>query len=748
MAKKTKAKSKAKAAASAKTNTPTAIIREEAIAAVLSSVNQAIRSKVCRLCETKDGPFLQIFSPDKVLSKKMQELLPFVINETDGLPHKICFRCSAKVEELHEFIQKCLKTQYSLNKTYGVKDELIMKTNTRKIWEEKLNKSNMSNDDICDALIKKAMEGIKDLPSNAEISNEAEPVLKEKLQEHTEPTTSVETITSQCIEQTEKGSDNNVNLMKDVKISLNKVQNSKQNDHIPSPRTTRASKAESKNSEIKLDNMNQKPDIKSENIVNEVEIKNESEITTENVSNKQQERTTNLQMDFIDLENSSQKKAEKSFDIMDHVTSIKVNGVGFLFQCKLCNRNFLKKEVVLSHACAKTGVPKVDCFKSVVNVEQPKNPPSNIKFITRKIPDSIKEPVEVEILKKNIEIEASKEVPPPKPKPKIGPASKVKKSTNIDSLPSTSMNNIRTNPSTPSQNIPPLLQMPVHIPGMVNRFKLVPGPNNSFTLVEDVSMVDVSNAIKNPEDGLPKPSTIVDLGAKTNKKPKKSASNSNNIGNQEIIDLEDDSVPGVESSHIDNNIPSKEQVFSKEQPYPVGLFQTIPRSQPQATASFAAPAIKKQSYTVVQTGDPSKLVISTKTQSTSESRAEPTVTSKPKKNKKSKLITQNDKKEQPFNVTIEDNAPQQPFNSQLFSFVNVDPLLQPSYVLPTNNIIQESQITTSTPTNTRKDVYPCHLCTEVFKAEKKYLAHIQIHYEHLNKQSNVGVSARKRSRRS
>lgn len=68
------------------------------------------------------------------------------------------------MEELHEFVQKCIRTQESLRKALGRSGP---KTKQSKLWEEKLHKSNISNDDICDALIKKAMAGIEDLPLKA-----------------------------------------------------------------------------------------------------------------------------------------------------------------------------------------------------------------------------------------------------------------------------------------------------------------------------------------------------------------------------------------------------------------------------------------------------------------------------------------------------------------------------------------------------------------------------------------------------
>lgn len=52
----------------------------EEFATAVTSINQPVLLKVCRLCETKDGPFLNIFDPDKVTAKKIQDLMPFTVS--------------------------------------------------------------------------------------------------------------------------------------------------------------------------------------------------------------------------------------------------------------------------------------------------------------------------------------------------------------------------------------------------------------------------------------------------------------------------------------------------------------------------------------------------------------------------------------------------------------------------------------------------------------------------------------------
>lgn len=57
-------------------------VDEEMYAALLSTALSAppVLLKVCRLCETKDGPFLNIFDADKVTAKRIDEVLPFDVS--------------------------------------------------------------------------------------------------------------------------------------------------------------------------------------------------------------------------------------------------------------------------------------------------------------------------------------------------------------------------------------------------------------------------------------------------------------------------------------------------------------------------------------------------------------------------------------------------------------------------------------------------------------------------------------------
>lgn len=44
-----------------------------------NALAQPVTMKLCRLCETKDGPFLNIFEAEQVIAKKIDTLLPFTV---------------------------------------------------------------------------------------------------------------------------------------------------------------------------------------------------------------------------------------------------------------------------------------------------------------------------------------------------------------------------------------------------------------------------------------------------------------------------------------------------------------------------------------------------------------------------------------------------------------------------------------------------------------------------------------------
>lgn len=643
------------------------------------------------------------------------------IAENDDLPHKICFRCSAKLEELYEFIQKCIKTQENLRTAVGKTGPFITKTKTRKAWEDKLNKTNMSNDDICDALIKKAMEGIKDIPLKPSIKEESPP-----------PTKRVTRRTDVKLVKTEPIEDEKEEL-KEIKSTQEKIK-----EKVPTTKSAKSSYSTPSNSSI-LANILEPPQpsinkkMQNEKKTSETKVKNDTlnSLSFDYVQDKSSSDTDDVK-EIVD---------EKPFNIMDYISMIKVNGVGVLFQCKLCNRNFLKKEVVESHNCAKNGVPKVAIPKAIPTPEPPKV--STVKYIT--IDSNTKKPHSSNSYKldndyssitdkpskdsninkddsRNADINQKVEhsihsAPPVKPKPKAGPASKTRRVENSD--PGSSQNSSDSQQSELSNSQSPSVHVPA-VPNLNGRFKLVPGPNNIFTLVEETST----------------PATVTE-NQKTSKKRKSEPEY------EKSKERRKDSHEKYKSSHDLINVETESK------PYPVGLFQTVghsanlynpPVSAPPA--SFTTPAMKKQSYTIVQTGDPSKLLISTK--------AIPPPAEVPKKRqRKSKPEVREDiETKEPFQVTLEDVAHPKD-SSGFFTFINVDPLLQPSYVLPTDNIIQESQISTSTATVQKapeiikeskdkdKDKYSCNMCGDSFSREKKLLTHIQSHYSKMDEEDQM-----------
>ncbi|XP_039760098.1 uncharacterized protein LOC120633807 [Pararge aegeria] len=734
-------------------------INTEVIAAALSSANVPVLLKVCRLCEAKDGPFLNIFDADKVTAKKIEAVMPFGIAENDDLPHKICFRCSAKLEELYEFIQKCIKTQENLRKLLGNRGTGV-KTKHRELWEEKLNQSNISNDDICDALIKKAMEGIKGIN---EIPVNTLPLVEDKVSVVKRATTKIAIKKKDDVKaekEEKKEEDINSKNKKNDDEPIISLKNAKRKpegeDELPVKRFTRLS------NEKKVDAVENKPSKlvdKKESLKPTKKAKCEPKAIEEpEAKEKGLKIRKSLQNNNFSLEDTAKSEppkpkpepepATKPFDIMEHVSMIKVNGVGVLFQCKFCNRNFLKKEVVMTHACAKQGAAKVQGPKSYVPPEPPKVP-QTVKYITmnvnkeiskpgisgdksrpieNKAPVALSEPI-------NLDDDDDKPLTVKKPiKPRIGPASKVRRNeTNTAPVgePSVQGNSNQNSAAAPAGSVTvvpnitatitsasqvPSVQFP-SIPSLNSRYKLMPGPNNTFTLVEDKAADNAVKAVEAPVNTVPFSLLNSDkTDARTH--------------NSSVTPIENP-VP------IPKN-PPIQTAFSVTRPYPVGLIKSItatgsrPPSDPEPPLSFTTPAMKKQSYTVVQTGNPSKLLISTKPQ------PPPPVEEPPKKrSRKSRhSVKEDDANKQPFSVTMEDTTPTT--DPGFFTFINVDPLLQPSYVLPTDNIIQESQISTSTNVSKQPDAkdnkYTCNMCNEKFSREKKLLAHIHSHYSKMDEE--------------
>lgn len=86
MAKKKNAKKSAAKKSSAKPASELDTINNEVLSAALSVANLPVLLKVCRLCEAKDGPFLNIFEADKMTAKKIETVMPFAVS----IPFYIC----------------------------------------------------------------------------------------------------------------------------------------------------------------------------------------------------------------------------------------------------------------------------------------------------------------------------------------------------------------------------------------------------------------------------------------------------------------------------------------------------------------------------------------------------------------------------------------------------------------------------------------------------------------------------------
>lgn len=86
MAKKKNAKKSAAKKSSAKPASELDTINNEVLSAALSVANLPVLLKVCRLCEAKDGPFLNIFEADKMTAKKIETVMPFAVSN----PFYIC----------------------------------------------------------------------------------------------------------------------------------------------------------------------------------------------------------------------------------------------------------------------------------------------------------------------------------------------------------------------------------------------------------------------------------------------------------------------------------------------------------------------------------------------------------------------------------------------------------------------------------------------------------------------------------
>lgn len=543
-----------------------------ALLSTLYSVNQM---KICRLCESRSGPFLNIFGDAELeLSKKIDDLLPFEIKEDDDLPHKVCFRCTAKIEELYLFVQKSIESQENLQRILGKENNYVVKAKpVKRKWNDCLSKMDTTKSDLCDSIIQKAIERMKVLQPDLKVAKDTD--IQKKLNH----------ITIKRVVQPEN------------------VEEDKEEDQA---QFTTRSMARRQSPKGKPPPKKVKANIEVENIKTENQefIENTTTIVKSKLTNST--KTTEFRVE----------PTPNTFDIMQHVTIIKVNGVGTLFQCKLCDRNFLSRDSVLSHGCAKSGGLKVQSLAKSFNTDQTNT--------------------------------TENKVAPSKPKP--GPA-RFKQSNSDNQCVITKVTSSQNNSSVTSCKI----------------LKLNSNSNNTYTI------------------------------------------NNKNISDSVIIRkvVKDQNV----TSNGKDQSSSNTEVSNQSQPYPVGLFRTPPLANDTYLTpnTHLTPAMKKQSYQVLQTDNPSKLLISSKASAPGP------------KSAKQKIANE----------------------KQVFAFVNLDAHEQPSYVLPTDNITQETRAAASEVCSSTSQLYTCNLCSLSFSREKKLLAHIQDHFNKMDAEIDKDASRSK-----
>lgn len=265
----------------------------------------------------------------------------------------------------------------------------------------------------------------------------------------------------------------------------------------------------------------------------------------------------------------------KPFDIMDYVLVVKVSGVGTLYQCELCNRNFMNKEVLLSHECTRQ---KVDLKNRSVQPQGPKVPA--VEYMN------------------------------------------------------TTENKTQPNNSIPEEET----KKPVKLYRPGPKSRVGPRPENDEQVTQMINCTVVNNEA---------PSS----SKETKKRPK--------------MDSTFETPPKIVKVHPH---VSEATSSSTSKPYPVGLFQTMPHHS-RATfnpAPLYVSEAKRQSCRVIPTDKPGKLLITTNPHITFETPIPGDTNAEPQG--KSSTV-------QPF------TSPTRP--EQYFTIINVDPVSQPSYVLPT-----------------------------------------------------------------
>lgn len=318
-------------------------------------------------------------------------------------------------------------------------------------------------------------------------------------------------------------------------------------------------------------------------------------------------------VDCIDGKRAPETES-KPFDIMNHVIAIKISGAGTLYQCQLCKRNFLRKDVLTSHGCT---LQNVVSRKPISQPPPPKVPVVKYMYTRENETEA----------KRNNSVPYVEVKKPEVKKYRPGPKSRVGLPENNSSIPDVELKKSE-----------------------IKKYK--PGPKSRVILTNaqnDTNVTQMNNSNVAFHKGPSSSKEITD-------------------GRNATDDLH---VSPAKIRRIQAQV-AEPTSNSTAQPYPVGLFQTVPH-HPSVTsnpAPFDVSEAKKRSCTVIQTSKPGKLLITTKPQL-----ADVEVN----KNGSANIATRRSSALHPLSFSLDTAAR----SGEYFAIINVDPLMQPSYVLPT-----------------------------------------------------------------
>lgn len=226
--------------------------------------------------------------------------------------------------------------------------------------------------------------------------------------------------------------------------------------------------------------------------------------------------------------------------------------------------------------------------------------------------------------------------------------------------------------------------------------------------------------------------------------------------------LSNNKIPNI----LKNSYKTTFAKIAPKAPYPIGLLcrnssnqgnnaNANQHSLPPEEISDKSPVTKGHKkdtpkYAIVSRETPGKIVISTVINKTTKTVPESPVEVPKKKAKKQKterkienVIIPVEFEKEPSHEQVEGK------NEHFFTYINLDPMLQPSpYTLPNPNALQEPKISTTVvpvtfepPTRSRIEPpvieigkkksagYACSICDLEFSREKKLFAHVKTHFE-------------------